>query len=347
MKRFLQPLSLRIIFISIRFPPSFRRLFEAFRTKDVLLIELKTFMIDTSSQVVVSCRNLRFSRGATEVLHGIHFEAASQGIIGLLGKNGAGKSTTIGLLMGNLTPDSGECRLFGEPSHALSNETKARIGILHEGFVQYDFMRIAEVERFYSRFYPRWDESLFWNLVDRMHVPSSRRIAKLSCGQRSQVTLGLLLAQRPDLLILDDFSLGLDVGYRRLFLEFLRDYVDRFGVTVLLTSHVVGELEDFLDRVVVVKKGDILCDLSKDAFLRHFRGWSLPLVEGMPLPAVDKTAVVNIEMGARTVEVFTTMEDDAFRAHLAAAGLERDAVAAARRLTLSFEDIFVGITGRY
>lgn len=161
-------------------------------------------MIETSSQVVVSCRNLRFSRGATEVLHGIHFEAASQGIIGLLGKNGAGKSTTIGLLMGNLTPDSGECRLFGEPSHDLSNETKVRIGILHEGFVQYDFMRIAEVERFYSRFYPRWDASLFWNLVDRMHAPSSRRIAKLSCGQRSQVTLGLLLAQRPDLLILDD-----------------------------------------------------------------------------------------------------------------------------------------------
>lgn len=299
----------------------------------------------TPSPIV--CASLRFSRGQTEVLHGIDMTIPSGGIVGLLGKNGAGKSTTIGLLMGFLQPDSGECTIYGHPSHALPATVRERIGLLHEGFIQYNFMTIEQVERYYSGFYPRWDSAIFWDLVNRMKVPKTRKIAQLSCGQRSQVTLGLILAQHADLLILDDFSLGLDVGYRRLFLEFLRDYVDRYRATVLLTSHVVNELEDFLDQVVLIHRGRVLCNVSRDAFLRDFYGYTLPIGPFAQGLTADGTTLINKETGAQRVSIFTRLAPDAFKAYLQEKGADASVLADVKSLDPGFEDIFVGLTGRY
>ena len=106
-------------------------------------------------QDVIACRNLRHSYGSKEVLSGLDFTVAPGRIFGLLGKNGAGKTTTINILMGFLQPASGDCRIFGEPSHDIRPETRTRIGLLHEGHLQYDFMTVRQVERFYSGFYPR------------------------------------------------------------------------------------------------------------------------------------------------------------------------------------------------
>ena len=297
--------------------------------------------------VAVLCRQLRFSRGRTEVLHGIDFSVPEGGIVGLLGKNGAGKSTTLGVLMGYLAPDSGECRILGESSSALSPATRARIGLLHEGFIQYNFMTIAEIERFYAAFYPKWRSDVFWNLINRMNLPTNRRISRLSCGQRSQITLGLILAQQAELLILDDFSLGLDVGYRRLFLEFLRDYVNKSHATVLLTSHVVGELDEFLDRVIVIKEGRVICNESRDDFKRKFHGYRLPASHTSEALVADRDTVLNIERDPDAVTLFSDCPIDEVNAWLAAHGLNDDERQTLTEIPLGFEDAFIGITGRY
>lgn len=304
---------------------------------------------------VIECENLRHSYNRTEVLHGINFTIEHGGIVGLLGKNGAGKSTTINILMGFLQPDSGRCSVLGHPSHSIPPAQRQNISLLHEGFVQYDFMTIKEIEQFYASFYPAWDKSLYYDLVDRLDVPKTRQIAKLSCGQRSQITLGLLLAQRAKLMILDDYSLGLDVGYRLLFLEFLRDYVDKYETTVLLTSHIVQELDNFLDKVILLQKGTILANTSKSNFTHSFFRHDLPL----PLATRDdcgtETFLTNLEkipeilrteMGKNQLSVFTSVpQKEELRPLLAQAGYNKTAPVHA--IEMNFEQAFVGMTGRY
>ena len=295
---------------------------------------------------LIVCSGLRHNYGEKEVLHGINFTVEQGGIVGLLGKNGAGKSTTINILMGFLRPSAGHCSVLGHPSYAIPPQARGRIGLLHEGFIQYDFMTIAELEAFYAPMYPQWNNELYYDLVNRLGVPHNRRISRLSCGQRSQVTLGLILAQSPDLMILDDYSMGLDVGYRRLFLEYLRDFVDTHKTTVLLTSHIVQELDSFLDRVIVVQQGAVLADFPKEQFMHSFYQYHLP---ACPVTQrLNKDAlIVNAEHGKKIVSLFSFAEPDTMKRHLQQQGIEDNLLAMLEPVPTSLEDAFVGLTGRY
>lgn len=136
------------------------------------------------------------------------FEVPKGRILGLLGKNGTGKTTTINILMGYLKPRSGVCRIFGEDIQSMHPVTRERIALLIEGHVQYAFMSIEEIEKYYSAFYPRWNKEAYYELMKKLKVAPRQKISRMSCGQRSQVALGLILAQNADLLVLDRFSLA-------------------------------------------------------------------------------------------------------------------------------------------
>ncbi len=89
----------------------------------------------------------------------------------------------------------------------------------------YEFMSIRQIEKFYAPFYPDWDAGIYYRMVEKLNLGPNHLIRQMSCGQRSQVVLGLLMAQQPELLLLDDYSIGLDPGYRRLFLDEMRNYL--------------------------------------------------------------------------------------------------------------------------
>ena len=207
---------------------------------------------------VIECRNLTHRYGERLIYENLSFEVPHGRILGLLGKNGTGKTTTINILNGYLEPVAGECLIFGENIRTMRPQTRARIALLLEGHVQYAFMTIREIERFYSQYYPRWDAQAYYGLMELLAVAPGQRIARMSCGQRSQVALGLILAQNADLMILDDFSMGLDPGYRRLFVEYLRDYARSRGTTVFLTSHIIQDMEKLIDDCIVMDYGRIL-----------------------------------------------------------------------------------------
>ena len=161
-------------------------------------------------ETIIKCSNLTHYYGSRKIYEDLNFEVPKGRILGLLGKNGTGKTTTINILMGYLKPRSGECRIFGEDIQRMQPVTRERIALLIENHVQYTFMNIEQIERFYSAFYPKWNKEAYYELMRKLKVAPKQKISRMSCGQRSQVALGLILAQNADLLVLDDFSIGLD-----------------------------------------------------------------------------------------------------------------------------------------
>ena len=215
---------------------------------------------------VIECKNLTHYYGKKLVYENLNFSVKEGSILGLLGKNGAGKTTTINILHGFLQPREGECLIYGENTQSLTPETKSRIGFLIEGHVQYAFMDIHQIEKFYSGFYPRWNNKPYWELMSKLKVGPRQKISTMSCGQRSQVALGLILAQEPDLLILDDFSMGLDPGYRRLFIDYLRTYAKEENKTIFATSHIVQDMERLIDDVLIMDYNRVLAHGPIDDF---------------------------------------------------------------------------------
>jgi len=119
-------------------------------------------------------------------------------------------------------------------------------------------MTIEQIEIFFAPFYPHWEKKIFYDLVDLMHLDYKQKINSLSFGQKSQVVLGCLFAQNAQLLILDDYSMGLDAGYRRLFVDYLKEYIKDTDKTVLVTSHVMNDLENLIKDMIIVQKGGII-----------------------------------------------------------------------------------------
>lgn len=292
---------------------------------------------------VISCRNLRHSYGDKIVLDGLDFDVEPGGIFGLLGKNGAGKTTTINILMGFLRPLSGECRVLGQPSHGIIPEVRRNIGLLHEKFIQYDFMSIRQIEYFYSQFYPKWEKDVFYDLVSRLDVSHDRKISRMSCGQRSQVVLGLIMAQNPKLMILDDYSMGLDVGYRRLFLDFLQEYVRERGTTVLLTSHVVQDLDRLIDHMIIIQHGKVLVKADKDEFMASFRRYRVSSREVLKQFPVGGP-VVALEHERSATDFFGHCGPEEMAAYLSGQGVPAENLV---EMPMDFEDAFIGITGKY
>jgi ABC-2 type transport system ATP-binding protein len=272
----------------------------------------------------------------------LSFAVPAERVVALLGKNGVGKTTLIRLLMGYLKPSAGECRVLGEPSHALSSATRARIGLLFEGHLAYDFMSIAEVERFYRPFYPCWRRDLYYDLVDRLQLPHDHKIGNMSCGQRSQVVLGLIFAQDPGLMILDDYSMGLDAGYRRLFLDYLRRFLDQGGKTVFVTSHVVQDMESLVDEVIFLKRGGAVLQMPLSALRERFRCFRFEL-DAAPPPAPDDV-IESIDLHGREHLLYSFASRERLADHLAA---RWPSVHLGDELPMTLEDAFIGLTGKY
>ena len=291
---------------------------------------------------VIECKNLTHYYGSRLIYENLNFSVKKGHIMGLLGKNGCGKTTTINILNGFLQPRSGECLIYGESTQNLSPETKRRLGYLIEGHIQYSFMNIYQIEKFYSGFYKNWNRDAYFELMNRMKILPSQKVSSMSCGQRAQVALGLILAQDPDLLILDDFSLGLDPGYRRLFVEYLRDYAQSEEKTVFLTSHIIQDMEKLVDDCIIMDYGSILVQMPVGELLGTFRRYTFTPGADVTIPAGDglyHPSVVNGRAELYSFDSPATVQGVLERAGIVCSDLRGE--------TLNLEDAFIGLTGKY
>ncbi len=293
-------------------------------------------------EYVVEVNNLTHYYGKKVVYENLNFKIKKGSVFGLLGKNGTGKTTTINILNGFLKPRAGQCLIFGEDSYKLSPETKARVGFLIEGHIQYSFMNIKQIERFYSRFYPRWKSEPYWELMSKLKVLDTQPLSKMSCGQRSQVALGLLLAQDPDLLILDDYSMGLDAGYRRLFLDYLKEYAKAEGKTIFITSHIIQDLENFLEDCVILDYNGVVLSMPINEFKASFKQYKFNTDKNVGFKKDD--VVKNFEQIKDEVTLYSFKDADTVQNYLKEKGIKFENF---REVEMDLEDAFIGITGKY
>ena len=299
-----------------------------------------------SNETIISVEGLEHSYSNTKVLKGLNFTVEKGKIFGLFGRNGSGKTTTINILMGFLTPSSGKCLIYNEPSDRLSSENKKKIGLLHEGHISYDFMTINQSENFYKGFYENWDSKIFDYFIKKLGLPRDRKVKHMSCGQRSQVALAILMAQGSETLILDDFSMGLDAGYRRLFLDHLNKFARELNKTVLITSHIVQDLEKFVDEAVIIDKGKVLVSAPLNHLKDGLYGYKLPIKDEVnkrieSLKANDK--ILDISLSSSSYEVISRVPNSEASDFFKNANI----VDNFEEYEISFEDAFIALTGKY
>lgn len=228
-------------------------------------------MIQPDGKFAIQTRGLTKYYAGRPVVHALDLNIPVGCVYGFLGRNGAGKSTAIKMLTGMVRPDFGEARLLGEDSTRLPPATRARVAYLAEGHPLYGHLSIGAMERLTRAFYPHWNQALFDQIIDHFELPKKKRIRRLSNGQRAQVSLALAVAPDPELLILDDPTLGLDTVVRRDFLESMIQIIQRSGRTILFSSHNLGEVERVADRIGILVHGVLRVDCPTEHFKQALR----------------------------------------------------------------------------
>ena len=214
------------------------------------------------SELVVEVADLSRSFGKTEALHEINFEATRGKVYGLVGANGAGKTTLIKHLLGLLRAKSGTVRVFGQDPVKRPAEVLKHIGYLSEGRDIPNWMRIDELMRYTSAFHASWDQAYARELLDTFSLDGDKNIASLSRGMRAQVALIAAVAHRPELLILDEPSSGLDAIVRKDILNAVVRTISEEGRTVIFSSHLLEEVERLSDHVTMIHQGRVTLDSS-------------------------------------------------------------------------------------
>ncbi|HEX6523418.1 MAG TPA: ABC transporter ATP-binding protein [Streptosporangiaceae bacterium] len=204
------------------------------------------------------------------------FSVPPGSVVGMVGPNGAGKTTLLALTVGLLAPTEGRIAVFGETSRAHTAATLARVSYLAQEHPLYRGFSVADMLRFGRSMNPRWDQALARRRMDELGIPLERRIKALSGGQQAQVALTLALAKRAPLLALDEPVASLDPIAR---LEFMRDVMAacaETGLTVVIASHVVSELERLCDWLLVLTGGRLQLAGSVDDLLGTHQMLTVP-----------------------------------------------------------------------
>jgi ABC-2 type transport system ATP-binding protein len=209
---------------------------------------------------------LRYSVGRSFTVSSLDMHVPHRSVYGFLGPNGAGKTTTIRLLLGLLKPDAGRITVLGHEMPRSYATVLARTGYVPERPHVYPSLTVAEAIALHASFYPTWDATWAEELRASFTLDADRRIAVLSKGETGKLLMLLALAQRPELLVLDEPTDGLDPVVRRDILAAVLEYVTERDATVLISSHLVHELERICDWVGLMDAGALVAEMPMQEF---------------------------------------------------------------------------------
>ncbi|MAG58041.1 MAG: hypothetical protein CMJ83_17280 [Planctomycetes bacterium] len=243
-----------------------------------------------SNHSVITVEGLGKRFGGAPALDEVSLEIQPGHIVGLLGANGSGKSTLMRHFVGLYLPDTGTCTTLGRDAARLGPDELARIGYVHQEGHLTDWMRVSHLVEYVSSYYTRWNKELAQDYVSRFDLDDDAFVGTLSPGQRQKLAILLAIGHEPTLLILDEPAAALDPLARQDFLELLLGIIQDPSRTVVISSHILSDVEKVIDHVVILDRGAVRRDVSFDDLREEFTKMRISTFDGsLPeqLPFVD------------------------------------------------------------
>jgi ABC-2 type transport system ATP-binding protein len=234
-------------------------------------------------ETLVSMRGVKKSFLSNRALDGFDLDIRRGKVVGLLGLNGAGKSTAMRVIAGLLKADEGTATTFGVDAWNMKPAERRRLGWLSEQDFPFPELDLKSAVAFVSRFHPTFDEALLNELVDMLEIPTRSAYRSMSRGQQRKFHLALTIAPRPELLLLDDPAQGLDVTVRREFIVSVLPLIAQGNTTVVFSSHVFSDIERLADTIVIVHRGRVLLDEDLDTLKERARQFIVPTCDTLTL----------------------------------------------------------------
>ncbi len=204
-------------------------------------------------------------------LHNVSFSIEPGYIMGFIGKNGAGKTTTLKSMLNLVHPDAGVVTMLGKEFQANELELKQRIGFMLGGTTFYPKQRLRNVTNVVRRFYATWDDAVYEGYLRRFDLDPDKKVEELSAGMRVKFALTLALSYRPQLLLLDEPTTGLDPVSRDDILELFQEIIEDGERSILFSTQITSDLEKCADYIMYVKNGEIIANSEKDEFLDSYK----------------------------------------------------------------------------
>ncbi|MDE4086828.1 ABC transporter ATP-binding protein [Planococcus maritimus] len=188
----------------------------------------------------------------------INFHVKQGFVTGFIGANGAGKSTTIKMIMNLLKPDSGEVKVFGLDYKTHEKEIKERIGFVYDGNVFFEGLNLKDIKRIVAPAYKNWDDAIFHQYVDQFELPLNKAVKTFSKGMQMKASLAIALSHHAELIIMDEPTAGLDPIFRRELLDLLQELMIDGKRTIFFSTHITSDLDRIADYIAFIQSGELV-----------------------------------------------------------------------------------------
>ncbi|MED3869608.1 ABC transporter ATP-binding protein [Priestia megaterium] len=219
---------------------------------------------------LLEVRNIAKSFGQNEVLKDVSFHVPPGSIVGFIGDNGAGKSTTFKAVLGLISRDSGTVEIFGEDNLNKNATIKEDIGVVFDAINLPVSLTIKQLNKVFKSLFNSWDEADFYRLIRSFSLPEDKKIHTFSRGMSMKLSLAVVLSHRAKLLLLDEATGGLDPSSREQILDELKAFVSDGNSGILLSSHIMSDVEKIASHLVVIKNGEVLLNEEKEKVFREY-----------------------------------------------------------------------------
>lgn len=262
-------------------------------------------MNDNTVTNSIEIKNLsrRFSQFT---LDRVSFSVPKGAVVGFIGENGAGKSTTIKAVLGLLKKDGGEIAVLGEDPYKMKPQTKEKIGVVFDSMPFPPSLTAAQLDKVLKGIYKSWNSKTFYSYLNRFGLPTANKLSSYSKGMEMRLSIAAALSHSPELLVLDEPTGGLDPVMRSEILDILLEFMQDENHSVLMSTHITSDLEHIADYICFIHKGRIVFFEERNEMLEKYR---ILKCTDEQLASVDKTDIVGLRKGRFTNEILTAAAD--------------------------------------